>query len=363
MTALSFQFHKSVRSSMVAFLTVTTLSASMALAVDQVTRRSDRVTIRGELTSMTLESLTVTLSNSQTQVIPVSDVFSVKYDMEPPLLAQAQSNERSGALDVALEKFISVQKEYSGDDKRVISDVEFLIARTKVKIAQADPSKVDEALAAIKKFREGHKTNFRYFESLLLESSLAKGNEATVLLTEVQACPVKGYQLQAGVQLGQVLLAANDAGGASAAFEKVIEQSAGDASSATAQFAGLLGKAECQQKQGQLDEAIATLDDIINKASESESRTLAAAWVLKGDCLRMKNLPKDALMAYLHVDVLYSSEPAAHAESLYHLASLWGPAGHQDRADEASAKLSLKYPNSPWAKQAIAIPQTPANSP
>ncbi|HRA87514.1 MAG TPA: tetratricopeptide repeat protein [Planctomycetaceae bacterium] len=363
MTSLKFQFRKSFISAMVAFLTVATLNAGMAFAVDQVTRRSDRVTFRGELTSMTVESLTVTLSNSQTQVVPVSDVFSVRFDMEPPLLAQAQSNERSGSLDVALEKFISVQMDYNGGDKRVISDVEFLIARTKVKMALADPSKVEDALAAIRKFREAHKTNFRYFESLLLESSLAKGDEATALLTEVQACPVKGYQLQAGVQLGHVLLAANDTAGASAAFDKVIEQSAGDASSAAAQFAGLLGKAECQQKQGQLDEAIATLDDIISKASESESRTLAAAWVLKGDCLRIKNLPKDALMAYLHVDVLYSSEPAAHAEALYHLVSLWAPAGHQDRADEASAKLSMKYPNSPWAKQAIAIPPTPANTP
>ena len=358
MTSLQFRFRRFVCSALLALLTVVTFDAGTACAVDQVTRRSDRVTFRGEFTAMTVESVTITLTNGQTQVIPVSDIFSVRFDMEPPLLAQAQSNERSGALDVALEKFTSTQKEYSGDDKRVMTDVEFLIARTKVKLALADPSKVADAKAAIKKFREAQKTNFRYFEALLLESSLATGDEATTLLTEVQASPVKGYQLQAGVQLGQVLLAGNDAAGALAAFEKVIEQSAGDAASASAQFAGLLGKAECQQKQGQTDEAITTLDNVISKASESESRTLAAAWVLKGDCLRTKNLPKDALMAYLHVDILYPSEPAAHAEALYHLVSLWAPAGHQDRSDEAMAKLSTKYPNSPWTKQAGSIPQT-----
>jgi TolA-binding protein len=113
----------------------------------------------------------------------------------------------------------------------------------------------------------------------------------------------------------------------------------------------MLGKALCQQKQGLIDEAIATVDEVISKASESESQTLARAWVLKGDCLRAKNLPKDALMAYLHVDVLYASEPAAHAEALYRLASLWGPAGQQARAEEALALLTTRYPNSSWAKQ------------
>jgi TolA-binding protein len=113
----------------------------------------------------------------------------------------------------------------------------------------------------------------------------------------------------------------------------------------------MLGKAKCQQKQNQIDDAVATLTEVISKASESESQILAEAWVLKGDCLRAKNQPKDALWSYLHVDVLYASEPAAHAEALFRLAALWAPAGHQDRADEALARLTTKYPNSSWAKQ------------
>lgn len=336
-------------------------SEGTVFAVDQVTKRSDRVTFRGEISAMTTESITIKLSNGQMQVVPVSDIFSVRFDMEPALLAQAQSNERSGALDVAQQKFESVLKDYSGDDKRLVADIKFLIARTMVKQALADPGKVNDALAAIKKFREENKTNFRYFEATLLAASLSSSADSKVLLQEVQACPVKGYQLQAGVQLGQLLLSGNDPVGALAAFQQVIEQSAGDASSSAAQFNGLLGKAACQQSQGQTDEALATLNDIISKASESESKTLAHAWNLKGDCFRAKSMPKDALMAYLHVDVLYPSEPAAHAEALYHLVTLWAPAGHQDRSDEAMAKLSLKYPNSTWTKQAGTVPQAANN--
>ena len=307
---------------------------------------------------MTTSVVKVKLTNGQTEEIPVSDIFNVRFDMEPPILAQAQSNERSGSLDAALEKYKQIQGEYNGDDKRLTTDLKFLIARTVVKSALADPLKKSEAKTAIQSFRTENKSNFRYLEATLLEAQLLSADaESTAaaqeLLKEVQAAPVKGFQLQAGVQLGRVFLAGNDLAGALNAFDQVIQQSTGDAGSASAHFDGLLGKALCQQKQGKSDEAIATLDDVLTKASESESQTLAEAWLLKGDCFRSKNLAKDALMAYLHVDVLYASEPAAHAEALFRLAALWAPAGHQDRADEAMANLKDKYPNSSWAKQSV----------
>lgn len=325
-------------------------------AADQVTRRSDRVTFKGELTTLTNTSVSITLANGKVEEIPVSDILSVRFDMEPPTLTQGRSNEGSGALDSALEKYKEVLNDYAGDDKRLLVDLKFLMARTMVKAALADPAAVAEADKAIKAFRTDNKANFRYLEATLLEAQLlaldaANATAAQELLKEVQAAPVKGFQLQAGAQLGRLLLSSNDVAGALAAFDQVVQQSTGDPSTSAAMFDGMLGRAQCQQRQGQIDEAIAILDEVISKASESETQTLARAWVLKGDCQRSRNLPKDALWAYLHVDVLYASEPAAHAESLYRLASLWAPAGHQDRADEAMARLTSKYPNSSWAKQ------------
>ena len=342
-----------------AILTISMWSIVLSLvtsAADQITLRSARVTHRGEITAMTTASVKIKTSGGE-QEIPVSDIFNVRYDSEPPMLAQAQSNERSGDLATALEKYQTISKEYSGDDKRLVVDMQFLIARTLVKIALADSTKVAEAKKAIQGFRTANKANFRFLEATLLEAQLlgadaATAAEAQPLLKDVQASPVKGFQLQAGVQLGRLLVTSNDLAGAQAAFDQVVQQSSADPQATGAMFDAMLGKAFCQQKQGQTEEAVKTLEEVINKATESESATLASAWVLKGDCLRAKNQPKDALMSYLHVDVLYPSEPAAHAEALYRLASLWAPAGHQDRADEAMARLTTKYPNSSWAKQA-----------
>jgi tetratricopeptide (TPR) repeat protein len=341
---------------LIACILIATLNS--ATAVDQLTRRSDRTTFRGEFTEMTTEVVRIRLSGGQTEEIPVSDIFAVRFDGEPPTLSQAQSNERSGSLDTALTRYQEIQQEYDGENKQLVTDLKFLIARTKVKAALADPARRDEAIKAIQSFRSENKTNFRYLESTLLEAQLvatdaARVEDARQLLREVEASSVKGYQLQAGVQLGRLLLGANNLAEALTAFDKVIQQSAGDAGSTGALLDGLLGRAMCLQKQGQSGEAVRSLDEVISRAGESATQTLAEAWVLKGDCFRAQDQPKDALYAYLHVDVLYASEPAAHAEALYRLAGLWAPAGHQDRADDALQRLTEKYPNSSWAKQPV----------
>lgn len=324
-----------------------------AFAVDQVTRRSDNVTLRGEFTAMTTESITIKLTGGREETVSVADIRTLRFDQEPTLLAQAQSNERSGALDAALTKYEQVQSEYNGSDKRLVTDLAYLIARTKCRLSLADPNLRADARTAIQQFRTANRSNFRYLEGTLLEAAVAAadGDQAGArsLLQEVQTSTVKGFQLQAGVQLGELLLAAGETSEAAQAFDAVIQQSQGDSSAAAAHWAGLLGRARCAQADNQLDDAITRIEQVIAGASQAQTDVLADAWVLKGDCLRLRNEQKAALMAYLHVDVLYPSEPNQHAQSLYRLAQLWGPAGHQDRAEDAAARLTDRYPNSEWA--------------
>ncbi len=326
-----------------------------ANAADQVTRKSDNVTLRGEFTAMQADVVRIKLTSGKEEAVVVSDIKAIRFDQEPSLLSQAQSNERSGALETALQKYQQVQSELAGADKRLVSEVQFLIARTRARQALADASQLAEARKLIREFREASKSNFRYLEATLLEAALATSADdraaGQALLQEVQSSTVKGYQLQAGVQLGRLLLLSGDLPGAKSAFDQVIQQSKGDPGSVAAQFDGMLGIALCQRQQGQVSDALVTLEEIVSRASDSETRVLAEAWIQKGDCLRQLNQPKAALMAYLHVDILYSSEPAEHAQALFRLAQLWGPAGHQDRADDAAVRLTEKYPNSTWSRQ------------
>lgn len=326
-----------------------------AQAVDSVIRRSDGVTLRGEFTSLGVAEIKIKLSDGKIESVSTANLRDVRFDREPNDLLSVRSNERSGALDAAMESLTKIQSDYSGGNKDLQTELDFLMARIQAKQALTNPDGVAEALKSLLQFRNANKSNFRYLEACLLEASLhalgANMEAGKALLQEVENSPVTGFQLQAGVQLGRLLLASGNAAEAQSSFDKVIQQSSGDPDAVTAMYAAMLGRALCLKQQNQLDEAISTLDQVIAKAGASEDRILADAWVRKGDCLRQKNQTKPALMAYLRVDVLYPGEPALHAESLLRLSQLWGPAGHADRAQEAATRLAEQYPNSQWTKQ------------
>ena len=338
-----------------AFLLVLTLAATHVFAVDVVVRRSDNVTLRGEITKSDNSSVTLKRTNGDEEVISVANLKSVQFEGEPSSLGPARTTERSGAFDTSLERLKEAQAAYSGARNEIKAEMAFLTARVMSRQAMADPSKISAATEALEKFRLANRANFRYLEATLLQAALhTAGNQADegkALLTEVQASSVKGFQLQAGVELGRLLLASGDSAGAQKAFEDVISKSQNDESALSAMYDGMLGKAMCLKQQNDIDGALAILENIIEKAADSETKTLAESWVRKGDCLRQKNQPKAALMAYLHVDVLYPGEPQQHAEALLRLSQLWGPSGHADRAIDASSRLTEQYPNSPWTKQ------------
>ena len=69
-----------------------------------------------------------------------------------------------------------------------------------------------------------------------------------------------------------------------------------------------------------------------------------------GYCYAQANKPQDALLAYLHTDVLYFKNPTLHAQALSEIAKLWQQANNPSRAKATLRKLKTTYPNSPFAK-------------
>jgi tetratricopeptide (TPR) repeat protein len=157
------------------------------------------------------------------------------------------------------------------------------------------------------------------------------------------------YRMRAAVAMGRALLAQNKAAEAAKAFDDVINgEGAGDLAELQ-RLTAKLGKARATAATGQGEQAVKTIQEIISKIDPDNNDLHAQAYNALGYALRKSNKPKEALLAFLHVDLLYSNSPDAHAEALANMTMLFKELYKPDHARRARATLMQRYGASSWA--------------
>ena len=78
---------------------------------------------------------------------------------------------------------------------------------------------------------------------------------------------------------------------------------------------------------GDGDAAIRALEALIQNADPNDAELMARTYNALGESYQVTGKPVDATLAYLHVDLLFFRESAAHAEALYGLSQLWDEIG------------------------------------
>ena len=330
------------------------VGAGSVIAADQVTRIRDGATLRGKLTMLSKTLIVLERSNGATEEFTPDDIRDLRFDREPTSLQRVRTNIRGGAFDTALETLEKIRSEYGGTDRRIVTELEFLKARCQAGLGQTDPVIAAEAVSALEEFGTSHANSFHSIEATLLLAQLLVGQDSersAELLKDVRQSGVAGFELQAGVTLGNILLQDGNAKEALAAFDDVVKRSKGNPTAVAAWYEGRIGRAECLRLQSTLDQAVVALDQLVADIPDDQQAILARVWNRLGDCQRDGHNEKAALMAYLHVDVLYPGAPAEHAQSLYWLATLWQTAGHPERAADAKTRLQNQYAGSKWARK------------
>lgn len=322
-------------------------------AVDEVIRHSEGPA-GGTVTQISKTEVVVERQIGDPINVPANDIVAIRWDGEPPKLNLARSDEQGGRLDRALAGFQECLSEIS-DKPNIKTAVDYLIARTTAKIALNDDSKIDEAIQMLERFRQANPDHYRSYDALkyLGEVHLANENyvQAQSAFDQLGNAPWPDLQMAAKIASARLKLAQDDVAGALADFQAVAGQEASGPAETARKHEAMLGKATCLMKQQNLDEAITTLEQVANESSADATSVLAEVYVRKGDCLQSLGRSKEAVLAYLHVPVLFPQETTAHAESLFHLSRLWGVVGRPDRAAAARAELESKYPNSEWTKK------------
>lgn len=339
------------------------IGAVVATADDLIDRRGASAPVRGEITNANRTEVTVKIPTKPEVKIPANEITRVRFNGEKPQINLVRSEEAAGRLAKALDGYRDALRDVPANQSALKADLEFLIARTTAKLAAEDPKLLGDAARELERFRSAHPDHFRDFEALsllgnvqLLQNDFAK---ARATFRQLSEAPWSDVKLTARNAEGRILLAENKIDEAVRAFEESISAAGDNAAHASQRVEAMLGKATALEKKSEYAEAAKILEGILEQSSENNSAVQAQACVRLGGAYQAAGNVRDALLAYLRVDVLYFNEKAWHAEALYHLSQLWARDGKPDRAADAATVLQAKYSQSEWAKKLSSKSATP----
>jgi tetratricopeptide (TPR) repeat protein len=328
------------------FAAVVVVSASpVSMAADRV--KTTQRTLSGRVIEMSALEVTIEKSSARTSVA-VNEIVSITWDGEPAMVSTARAAMAAGRYEDALE---SIQKVKTDELKRleVLQEVEFLKALASARLALAGNGNVTEAGSLMAGFAQKYTQNYHYLEACEYVGDLlvAKGlpDRAEGFYERLAKVPWPAYKMKAGVKIGKAQLAQGKAEDALRSFQSVLDDPTQGASADRRRLAATLGKARCLAEADKHDEAIAMIDGVIAQADPEQVELLAETYNSLGLAHRQAGRTKDAILAFLHVDLLYFGAPAEHITALKNLVQLWNEVQKPERADKAGEILKERYNN------------------
>ncbi len=328
------------------------LLATACQAVDRV-KLATGAQQTGDITGSTPTELTLEIGATKKQ-LPVNELESVQFEGEPTGLTQARMAVAGGRYAEAATQLAKVPQ---GDLKRPLlnQEVQFYQALTAARMALGGSGSIQDAGKRMLAFEKSNPTSFHYFDACeaLGDLLVAMGNfpVAEAYYTKIASAPWPEYKLKAAALSGRALVGQKKYDQAIARFDQVLASDLQGSQVSAQKIAAKLGKAEALSGSNKPQEAVALVDEVIAKAGPDEDELLARAYNVKGASLQAAGQVKPAIVAYLHVDLLYPRFPAIHAEALGHLAELFTTDNKTQRAAQARSTLKQKYPQSSWANR------------
>jgi len=290
-----------------------------------------------------------------TKEIPVNQVVTILFEDDPGELKIAKTHVVAGRFAEAQQALERIKDDVGRPE--IQQDIDFYKALCAARLALGGSGKIADAGRMMKAFADAdaHKGSYHYFEASEAAGDLLVAVRQYGLAAEYYArlekAPWTDYKMRAGAAAGRALLAQGKTDEALKSFDKVLAtEASGELADAQRAMANL-GKAGVLTAAKKPDEAIKIVDAVLQKADPEDVQVMARAYNVLGTAQRQAGRTKEALLAFLHVDVLYSGVPEAHAEALANLADLWGQFHKAERAQRARKTLEEQYPDSPWVKK------------
>ena len=317
------------------------LATSATYAVDTLVKKKvgdrEQVRISGTVSLITTDEVRIKDNQNKEHVVPVNEVESVRFEQEPRNMFVARGAALRGAYEEAIRMFgeftdAELNLPAAKEDKNFyIAFATAQLAMTGGEVKVADAQKLlDAFVKASQKYDDAAKA----YDKLIGSSAV-------------------GYKMTGSILKGYALLAQNKVDDAQRLFQSVDSMGdSGNPQDVQLRYAAKIGYAGCLGRTNPT-EAIKVVDEVIEKTDE-DPNLYAKAYNTLGACYTRNKNSKEALLAYLKVDVLYFQSPQEHAEALKNLYQLWNSLTNlpnaRDRATESLEKLRARYPSSPQAR-------------
>lgn len=346
-------------SSFIRSLTVTTgvilalrATASRAEVTDRV--RLAHGSEAGEVSKMTRYEVTLDKGAVGSVPIAVNEIRSIVFDGEPAELTQTRVNAGNGASAKALTLLEKIAADQVKRDF-VKQDVEFYKAYCTSRLALSGEGEISDAGKQLNLFVRNNPDNFHFLEAseMMGDLLMASGRYdfAEKQYAELAKAPWPVYKMRAAVSLGRSLQAQGKHAEAIQQFDAALGMSDDGFDAQNQKLSATLGKAVSLAESSKADDAVKIIQKVIQDADPQQKELHARAYNALGNCYEKSKQTKDALFAFLRVDVVYSNVPEAHAEALAHLVSLWKAVGNEEQSREARETLLQRHGNTKWAKQ------------
>lgn len=335
-------------------LVVTGAVAEAALAqraIDRIRRRTGVDT--GKITKVSALEVTITKNGVESKV-PVEEIESIYFGGEPSELSQARQAIARGRPQDAIDKLKDVEPGSLVRDE-VKQELDYLNLQAREKLASSGQSSLGTVIKLAEDFVSRHRNSYHVSSVIEIQGNaqLARGktDEALRQYRKLAKAPAPYFQARSALLIGRVLQQQGEHKEALSQFDKAIAAAKKSPAAEPQLLEATLYRAVSQSAQGEVDSATKVVKEIITKAEPEDTKLLAAAYNALGDCYLQSDKQKAARDAYLHVDVLFSSDPDQHAKSLYELSKLWSELGHEQRSRAARDQLLKEYPASRWAQK------------
>lgn len=312
------------------------------------------VPLEGHIVNMTNKQVELQ-SGDERRTFTVDQIRRIDFADDPRELTRARQLVTQGRPRDALQELQKINLSGIKQD-RIKLDIQFYYALVTSQLALKGSASLTDAARQMIDFAEAGKDNFHYYEAVRtigdLAYALGRYESAQERFMELYEAPGTGVKVGARIRVAECLLAQQNYEEAVQTFDQVINADLGTYEDAEGKkMAARVGRAVCLAALGKDQEGIAILEQIIREGDAEDTSLFARAYNGLGQCHRRAGRTKEALLAYLHTDLLFSADADAHAEALYHLSKLWREVRKADRALKARQVLRDRYKGTLWAQK------------